>query len=262
MVESSPETRLAATAAAGRHGTSVELSPAHVPDPLEPSEYTALLIQALHLRADQIRGASVFEIGVGSGVVLKAMATLGATRISGVDIEEHAVRSAQAMLAGLPGGVLGSIGVSDMWEAVAGQRFDLIVANLPHFPAEHLNLPTRLPSWSTGGVDGRRLLDRFLDGLDVHLAANGIALLTHNGFVDVELSRLRLAATGFVLSPVLTVFVHIGGEKLARLSPTLRARFDGGSLHQYGRYLFGEVHVIEIARLRPDPGCCQHPDTA
>ena len=52
-----------------------------------------------------------------------------------------------------------------MWLPVAGRRFDLIVANLPHFPMERSDVPGRLPTWSAGGTDGRALLDPFLEGL-------------------------------------------------------------------------------------------------
>lgn len=222
-------------------------------DVLRPSEYTALVIQALHRRVDAVRGARAFEVGTGSGVVLRAMAELGAAEVSGVDIEPDAVHRSKAMLADLPDGVVGSVSVGDMWAGTGGRRFDLIVANLPHFPAEMLDLPDRRPSWSAGGRDGRWLLDRFLDGLDAHLAPDGRALLTHNSFVDVEQSRLRLAAARFTLTPVVTAFVHIGDDKQSQLSPELRARYDGRSLHQYGTYLFGEVNVLEIARLSPAP---------
>jgi hypothetical protein len=58
-----------------------------------------------------------------------------------------------------------------------------------------------------------------------------------------------LAQASFTLQPVLSTFVHIGLDKRGALAPELRARFDGRALHQYGEYLFGEVHVIEIARL-------------
>ena len=78
----------------------------------------------------------------------------------------------------------------DMWRPVAGRRFDLIVANLPHFPmargdgrrppAELERRRTRRPaSCST----------RFLDGLPAHLAPGGRAVITHNAFVGLDRSR-------------------------------------------------------------------------
>ena len=55
---------------------------------LRPSEYTAALIQALQARRATVSGARALEIGSGSGVVLAALAELGAASLCGVDIEE------------------------------------------------------------------------------------------------------------------------------------------------------------------------------
>ena len=238
---------------AHREQLMLSRKPFQLSDVLRPTEYTALLIQALHLRADVVRGKRAFEVGIGSGVVLRALAELGAAKVGGVDIEPYAVHRGQEILADLPQDVVGSIDVGDMWETVEGERFDLIVANLPHFPAETLELSGRLCSWSAGGRDGRVLLNRFLDGLDAHLSPDGRALLTHNSFVDVEQSSLRLAAARFTLKPVVTALVYIADEKGSLLPPELRARFDRRALHQYGGHLFGEVHVVEIARPSSTP---------
>jgi hypothetical protein len=48
-----------------------------------------------------------------------------------------------------------------MWRPVAGRRFDLIVANLPHAALIDPRLPGRRPTWSGSGEDGRGLLDPF-----------------------------------------------------------------------------------------------------
>lgn len=217
-------------------------------DVFRPSEYTAILIQALHMRAHLVRGADVFEVGIGSGVVLRAMAELGAAKVSGTDIEPDAVHRGRTLLADVPQQVVGSLAVGDMWETVGGRRFDLIVSNLPHFPAETIELPERLRSWSAGGMDGRTLLNQFLDGLDSHLAPGGHALLTHNAFTDLEQSRLRLAPAGFTLTPLVTTLVHLGGDKSHLFPAELWRQHIGRSLHQYGTYLFGEVSVVEAAR--------------
>ena len=156
---------------------------------LRPSEYTAALIQALRADPDRVRGADVLEIGSGSGVVLAALGALGAASLCGVDIEHDAVEAGPSAA----GRTRPRRGVElhrgDMWLPVAGRRFDLIVANLPHFPMEPVEVAGRLPTWSSGGADGRWLLDPFLEGLPVHLAPGGRAVITHNAFVDLERSR-------------------------------------------------------------------------
>ena len=68
-------------------------APLGAPPALRPSEYTAALIQALRLAPERVRGAHVLEIGAGSGVVLAALAAMGARSLCGVDIEDEAVEA-------------------------------------------------------------------------------------------------------------------------------------------------------------------------
>jgi methylase of polypeptide subunit release factors len=215
---------------------------------LRPSEYTAALIQVLQARAATVRGARVLEVGSGSGVVLAALGGLGAASLCGIDIEEDAVASGMLLLAELGHGEAAELYLGDMWLPVAGRRFDLIVANLPHFPMERSDIPGRLPTWSAGGVNGRALLDPFLEELDAHLVAGGSALITHNGFVDLDRSREILARHGLALHVALTTLVCIPDDKLSRMSAGVLAVQDGRTIHRYGPYAFGEVHIVEIAR--------------
>ena len=108
---------------------------------LRPSEYTAALIQVLQAKAASVRGAKVLEIGSGSGVVLAALGELGAASLCGIDIEEDAVESGMLLLAELGHGETAELYLGDMWSPVASRRFDLIVANLPHFPMERSEFP-------------------------------------------------------------------------------------------------------------------------
>jgi release factor glutamine methyltransferase len=215
---------------------------------LRPSEYTAALIQVLKSRSNLVRGSTTLEIGSGSGVVLAALASLGASSLCGIDIEEEAVASGMLLLAELGHGKTSELYLGDMWLPVAGRRFDLIVANLPHFPMERSDVPGRLPTWSAGGSNGRALLDPFLEGLPDHLAERGRAIITHNAFVDLERSREILARSGLVLRIALTTLVYIPDEKLSRMSGSTLAVHDDRTIHRYGPYAFGEIHIVEIAR--------------
>jgi len=214
---------------------------------LRPSEYTAALIQALRARAEWARGADALEVGSGSGVVLAVLATLDAGSLCGIDIEPDATVLGSRLLDDLGHSSCAELHQGDMWLPVAGRRFDLIAANLPHFPMEPTAFNGRLPSWSSGGPDGRSLLDRFLIGLPGYLAAGGRAVITHNGFVDLERSRAILESAGFALRIALTVLIHIPGPKLELMTPSLLRAAEGRSIHRYGPYAFGEVHVVEIA---------------
>jgi len=220
-------------------------SPAIVPA-LRPSEYTAALIQALQASRDRVRGARVLEIGSGSGIVLAALGGMGAAALCGVDIEPDAVSAGRRLLRELGLGATAELHRGDMWLPVAGRRFDLIVANLPHFPMAPAPVADRLPTWSSGGADGRWLLDPFLEGLSAHLAPGGRALVSHNAFVGLDRSRAIAHDHGLSFRTVLTVLVYIAEQKLARMTPDVLRVEDGRSLHRYGPYTFGEMHIVEI----------------
>ncbi len=215
---------------------------------LRPSEYTAALIHSLQARADRVRGAAVLEIGSGSGVVLAALGVLGAASLCGIDIEDDAVSSGMLLLAGLGHGETSEVHRGDMWQPVAGRRFDLVVANLPHFPMERREVLGRRATWSAGGSDGRALLDRFIEGLDAHLLPGGCAVITHNAFVDLDRTRRMLRERGMTMSVVQSILVGIPDEKLDRMTPSVLAAEEGRTLHRFGPYSFGEVNVLEIAR--------------
>ena len=214
---------------------------------LRPSEYTAALIQTLRAHPERVRGASTLEIGSGSGVVLAALGALGAGSLCGIDIENEAVVSGSMLLFEL--GHVDSVEFhrGDMWLPVADRRFDVIVANLPHFPMDGGDdVGGRLPSWSAGGADGRRLLDPFLEGLAGHLSPKGRAVITHNAFVDLERSREIVTRHGLTLRVAMTTLVYIQTDKLERMTEKVLRAEEGRSIHRYGPYAFGEMHIVEI----------------
>lgn len=215
------------------------------PPALRPSEYTALLVQALHERAACLRDARVLDMGCGSGVVLAAACALGARSVCGVDIEDEAVRASAALLQARAH-VETQIVRGNLWEGVPDGHYDVVLANLPQFPLAATDLPGRLPSWSAGGRDGRLLLDPFLDGLGSRLASGGRALLAHNAFIGIDATRRRLARHGLALETVMRTLVAIPTEKMARMTPAILAAETGRTLRRFGPYAFGEVHTVEV----------------
>jgi release factor glutamine methyltransferase len=216
-------------------------------DTFQPSEYTAVLIQVLRGNPSLVRGADALEIGCGSGVVLAALGTLGAASLCGIDVERTAISTAAALLRTLNYMDIASLYVGDMWQPVSGRKFDLIVANLPHFPTASVALPGRLASWSCGGSNGRQLLDRFLDGVGAHLALGGRAIMTHNGFVDVERSQERVASAGLRLRTQMTRLLYLSPAKVERITPHVLAKQSGRSIHRFGIHAFAEMHIVEIS---------------
>jgi methylase of polypeptide subunit release factors len=188
----------------------------------------------------------VLEIGSGSGVVLAALGGLGAASLCGVDVEEIALRSSRELLDSLGLAARTEFFNGDMFQPVAGRRFDLVVANLPHFPNDRADFPGRLPSWADGGLDGRRRLDPFLRGLAEHLAPDGQAVITHNAFVSLDRTQAILADHGLVARIVHTIMLVLPEMKVRRLTPQVLQAEDGRSIHRVGPFVFAELHIVEI----------------
>jgi release factor glutamine methyltransferase len=215
---------------------------------LRPSEYTAALIQSLLGMARDVRGARALEIGSGSGVVLAALIALGAASVCGIDSEDQAIQAGEAMMETV--GAVAEFHRGHLWQPVGDRAFDLIVSNLPQFPTECHSFPGRLPSWSHGGHDGRRLLDPFLDGLAAHLAPGGRAIITHNAFVGLAETRRMVARAGLRATIRRTVMLALPREKLAMMSPDIRRREEGRTIHTIGAYTFARMCILDIGGAR------------
>jgi release factor glutamine methyltransferase len=49
---------------------------------------------------------------------------------------------------------------------------------------------------------------------------------------------------------VLTTLVYIPDDKLSRMTASVLAVQDGRTIHRYGPYAFGEMHIVEITKQR------------
>lgn len=219
------------------------------PSPFQPTEYTAALMLQLRLLRQEVPAVpwhSVFEMGTGSGVVLAQALALGAREAMGVDIEAAAVAETRALLHVQGTADRAQVVQGRLWEPCAGRRFDLVLANLPQFPARAPLADGRLPSWSGGGPDGRRLLDPFLDGLPAHLQPGGRALITHNVFIDLAATRQRLLPLGLQARVRSTVSLPLPPHKWQGLDEGVAERSRGEGLHRLGPHAFVDFHVLEI----------------
>ena len=147
-----------------------------------------------HLLEEGIRGARVLEVCTGPGAIALAAAREGA-RVTAIDIGWLAVLSARinAARARLDVEVLRG----DLFEPVAGRRFDVIVSNPPYVPSERSRRPRLAPSraWD-GGPDGREVMDRLIADLPDHLRPGGRCLLVHSSLNDAERTLEGLARVG------------------------------------------------------------------
>ena len=144
---------------------------------------------------DIARGASVLDVFTGSGVLAVAAALAGAREVTAVDVSRRAVLTARlnARLNGVRVRALRG----DVFEPVAGRRFDLIVANPPYVPGESDLLPVRGPAraWEAGR-DGRALLDRFCPAAAAHLTPGGRVLVVQSSLSGERETLEALTETG------------------------------------------------------------------
>jgi release factor glutamine methyltransferase len=170
----------------------------------------------------------------------------GAAGLCGVDLEADAVAATEGLLTGLGLAGRAETHQGHLFEPVGGRRFDLVLANLPHFPMERRPCDSRRSSWSAGGADGRALLDPFLAGVGEHLAPGGQVFLVHNAFVGYEATLRMLEQRGLYASIADTRLVHVPDEKVALMTPGILSREIGRSIHRIGPYTFAQVLVLVI----------------
>jgi release factor glutamine methyltransferase len=208
-----------------------------------PSQYTATLLQVIEQQCAGRTMTSVLDIGVGSGVLLAALAKLGAQQLWGVDISEAAVQSSERLLALTQSNIPRRLLIGDMWDPLpVEQDFDVILANLPHFPAQ-VSERDRPPGW-TGG-DGRRLINRFIEALPKRLARSGVAYFTHHDLVGYSDTIRLFESLGLEYRSVLEWTVFESPERMAALPPEVLAK-NGQGLRSYGDYAFANSRILEV----------------
>ncbi len=218
-------------------------------DPFMPSEYTGMLLQAIKCLPDPLPGSEAAEIGIGSGVLLASLALRGISGLRGVDSHPAAIRAAEALLGRLALAARTRLSLGSIWEPLAGERFDLVVANLPQFPTDQPVDARRIASWATGGPDGRQVMDPFLAGLGDHLRPGGTALITHSTIIGLARTRAMLAEQGLGCTSLIASHVLMQPGKAALLPPETWARAEECGLLAVGPYRFIEAHVLRIAPL-------------
>lgn len=211
---------------------------------LEPSAYTAALIQAI--RQQELPDGPVCEVGVGSGVCLLALAEMGYHELSGCDLNEICVNATRQMLHTHAQDVVVDIRAGNLWQAFdAPKPYSVIIANLPHFPGQ-LAEDVRMDNWRGG--DGRAIMDRFLLGLPDFLAPDGVALITHHDLVGLSNTETMLSRLGLHATCVSKWTVYESSERMSSVSnPDLIKQCK--SAYQIGPYWFMESRILRIEKI-------------
>jgi release factor glutamine methyltransferase len=105
----------------------------------------------------------------------------------------------------------------DLFAAVPGERFDLIIANPPYVPGPPPPGSGAARAWDAGG-DGRAVIDRICAAAPAYLAPGGVLLLVHSEVCDADATLHAYASAD--LEPA------VAATERGPLGPLLRARRD------------------------------------
>ena len=162
--------------------------------------------------------ASVLDVCTGSGILAITAALRGARNVTAVDVSHRALLTVRL------NAHLNRVRVrtvrGDLFDPVAGQRFDAIVSNPPYVPSDSDDLPRTGPerAWEAGR-DGRLILDRLIAEAPEHLRPGGFLLIVSSSVLGTDRTLSALTDAGLEdadvvahrrgpLGPLMTARVH------------------------------------------------------
>ena len=158
-----------------------------------PAEDSYLLAENLEIK----EGASVLEIGTGSGIVAMYASRL-TDKITVTDINFDACELARK---NFEDNHIENIEIlfGNLFEPVKNRKFDVILFNTPYLPTEEDEvIDSNLNYAFDGGLNGRKVIDLFLNELPNHLNDGGIVQMIQSSFSDNDLTLQRFDELGFI----------------------------------------------------------------
>ncbi|WP_296856172.1 HemK2/MTQ2 family protein methyltransferase [uncultured Methanobrevibacter sp.] len=158
-----------------------------------PSDDTFLLAENLEIK----KGQSVLEIGTGSGLV-SMYASLLTDDVTATDINYNALELAEKNFK------LNNIGTiklefGDLFEPVKDKKFDVILFNTPYLPTDSDDIINDDLNYAfDGGLDGRKVIDRFINQVSNHLNEKGIVQIIQSSLSDNDRTLDMFDRNGFV----------------------------------------------------------------
>ena len=170
---------------------------------LVPRPETELLVEEAIRVMGERTDPRVLDMGTGSGIIGALLAQHGATDVTCIDISCEALLVARENAKRL--GVQERIThvCSDLFGGIKkGQRFDVVVANLPYVSKsewEGLTRDVRFEPYVAlvGGDRGTELYERFVSTLTGYLGENGVALCEVGGDAQAESVGEAMRRLGF-----------------------------------------------------------------
>jgi release factor glutamine methyltransferase len=158
----------------------------------KPSDDSFLLAENLIINA----GEKVLEIGTGSGIIAMYASKM-TDNIVATDINFNAVELAEKNF--LSNGIENiQVILGNLFEPVKNQKFDVILFNAPYLPTERSEvLDDNLNYAFDGGLNGRKVIDKFLNQLKNHLNHGGKVQLIQSSLSNIEETISKLKDLGF-----------------------------------------------------------------
>jgi release factor glutamine methyltransferase len=144
------------------------------------------------------------DVGCGCGI-LSMLLTRVCKHVVAIDISGNATRNTwyNVKLNSIQNKI--SIVRGNLVDPFKPSTFDLIVFNPPYLPADKYDLyidEEERMAWC-GGVDGRLIIDRFIDAFPYMLRKNGELLLLQSSLSNPQKTLSKLYEMGFEVSVVL-----------------------------------------------------------
>ena len=158
-----------------------------------PAEDSYLLADNLQIN----EGQSVLEIGTGSGIVAMYASRL-TDCVTVTDINFDACRLAEENFRA--NGIDGiEILFGNLFEPVKNRKFDVILFNTPYLPTEEDEVLDNTINYAfDGGLNGRKVIDLFLNEVGNHLNDGGIVQLIQSSLSGNEETLEKLDSLGFI----------------------------------------------------------------
>lgn len=158
-----------------------------------PAEDSYLLADNLEIK----QGQSVLEIGTGSGIVAMYASRL-TDNITVTDINFDACELARKNFE--DNGIENiEILFGNLFEPVKNSKFDVILFNTPYLPTEEDEVLDDTINYAfDGGLNGRKVIDLFLNEVGNHLNDNGIVQIIQSSLSGNEETLEKLDQLGFV----------------------------------------------------------------
>ena len=168
-----------------------------LPTVFHPKYFGSSLIFERFVESLQLKGTRFLDMGTGSGIIGLCAARAGAD-VTAVDINPEAVRCAEE------NGAAAALQLrcleSDLFAALANERFDVIAWNPPFFPGAPRDLAEA--AWFAGA--GHSLIRRFAAEVRNHLSENGVLYLIFSATGGVDVVEPIFRGAGFSVKPALT----------------------------------------------------------